>query len=170
MDDPPGVVEFCGRMRPRLVGALSLYCGDRGVAEELAQETLIRVWDRWAQVAAMAAPEAWTNRVAFNLANSLLRRRGAERRALARAKLRTDDRYDNPDTPARMAALAALAALPARQRTAILLRYYVDLSVTQAADVMGCAPGTVKALTHGAIATLRRSRILTDPEEVSGVV
>lgn len=45
-----GLAEFCRREHPRLVGALSLYCGDSDVAEELAQEALIRAADRerWA--------------------------------------------------------------------------------------------------------------------------
>ena len=50
MDDPAGVVGFCQRVRPRLVGTLGLLCGDRDVGEELAQETLARVWLRWGRV------------------------------------------------------------------------------------------------------------------------
>ena len=50
MDDPTGVVGFCQRVRPRLVGTLGLLCGDRDVGEELAQETLARVWLRWGRV------------------------------------------------------------------------------------------------------------------------
>lgn len=166
MGDPAGVVEFCQSMRPRLLGALSLYCGDRDLAEELTQDTLVRVWDRWAHVRQMDAPEAWTNRVAFNLANSFFRRRAAERRARARLQARAHDRYDDPDTAARLVSLAAVAALPPRQRSAVILRYYLDLSVAASADVMGCAPGTVKALAHGGIAALRRRGVLGDATEV----
>ena len=45
MDDPAGVVGFCQRVRPRLVGTLGLLCGDRAVGEELAQETLATDYD-----------------------------------------------------------------------------------------------------------------------------
>jgi RNA polymerase sigma-70 factor (ECF subfamily) len=66
---------------PRLVGALALHCGDRGTAEELAQEALARAWQRWTQVQQMQNPSAWIYRVAFNLATSWFRRRAAETRA-----------------------------------------------------------------------------------------
>ena len=72
------VGDFCREMHPRLVGALALHCGDRDVAEELAQETLARVWERWSSVRSMDSPEAWTFRVAFNLSNSRFRRNAAE--------------------------------------------------------------------------------------------
>jgi RNA polymerase sigma factor (sigma-70 family) len=49
----------------------------------------------------------------------------------------------------------ALARLPARQRRAVVLRYYADLSVEDTATAMGCPPGTVKTLCRRAIAALR---------------
>lgn len=99
MDDPTGVVGFCQRVRPRLVGTLSLLCGDGDVAEELAQETLARVWLRWARVRELDEPlaVAWTYRVAINLGNSWLRRRVAERRARARLVAREAGARLDPD-------------------------------------------------------------------------
>lgn len=47
MDDEAGAIEFCQRVRPRLVGTLSPLCGSAGVAEELAQEALARTWSNW---------------------------------------------------------------------------------------------------------------------------
>lgn len=76
-----GAAEFCQAVRTRLVGALTLACGDRGIAEELAQDTLVRVWERWP----LESPEGWTFRTGFNLASSWRRRRGAERRANRRS-------------------------------------------------------------------------------------
>ncbi len=70
-----------------------------------------------------------------------------------------------PDTATAVAVRAAVSALPPRQRAAILARYYLDLDVAASADLLGCQPGTVKALTHQAIASLRRAG-LTVPEEV----
>ena len=75
---------FCEALSRRLVGSLVLFCGDRMVAEELAQEALARALERWAQVSVMMSPEAWVYRTAFNLARSAHRRRAAERRALKR--------------------------------------------------------------------------------------
>jgi RNA polymerase sigma factor (sigma-70 family) len=52
---------------------------------------------------------------------------------------------------------AAVATLPSRQRAAVVLRYFNDLSVADTAEILGCAEGTVKALTSQAVANLRRS-------------
>lgn len=60
----------------------------------------------------------------------------------------------------RPALVAALAALPPRQRAAIVLRYFDDLSEAQCADALGCAPGTVKSQTSKALAKLRRNSVL----------
>jgi RNA polymerase sigma-70 factor (sigma-E family) len=152
---------FCARVRPNLVGALALHCGDRGVAEEVAQDALARTWERWTKVQRMPNPTAWTYRVAFNLATSWFRRRAAETRARQR---------DQPVEPAprdhaqAVAVRAAVAALPPRRRTAVVLRYYLDLSVADTAEVMGCSPGTVKALCAQATATLRSHPLLTEVE------
>jgi RNA polymerase sigma factor (sigma-70 family) len=115
---------FCARVRPRLVGALALHCGDRGAAEELAQEALARAWERWAQVRQMQNPSAWTYRVAFNLATSRFRRRAAESRARQRSMPVAPAL---PDHAQAVAVRAAVAALPPRRRTALVLRYYLDL-------------------------------------------
>ncbi len=71
---------FCRYEYPRLVGLLSLYCGDRSVAEDLAQATLARVWQHWDRVARLDAPGLWSRRVALNLANSWHRRQRLSRR------------------------------------------------------------------------------------------
>jgi RNA polymerase sigma factor (sigma-70 family) len=144
---------FCRELHPRLVGALALHCGDRDVAAELAQETLARVWERWSTVERHEAPEAWAFRVAFNLAASRYRRRAAERRAHARLGVSSTS-YEQ-DTADAVAVRAAVAGLPPRQRAALVLRYFVDLSVERTAEVLECRPGTVKSLTNQAIASLR---------------
>jgi DNA-directed RNA polymerase specialized sigma24 family protein len=67
--------ELCRRVHPRLVKTLALFCGEVAAAEDLAQEALVRAWDRWPAVSEMANPEGWVFRVAFNLATSRARRR-----------------------------------------------------------------------------------------------
>lgn len=147
-----GAVAFCERLRPRLLGVLTLQCGDAGVAEELTQETLAVVWDKWTRVQQMQSPEAWALRVGLNLSKTWIRRKVAERRALRRA----DRAPIHVLLPDRVDVRDGVARLPQRQRAAIVLRFYADLTVTETAQVMGCAPGTVKALTHQGIAALRR--------------
>ena len=156
-EDQPGLREFCRRMYPQLVGTLTIVCGDRGVAEELTQETLIRVWDRWEQVRLKESPEGWAHHVAMNLARSWFRRKIAERRANQRTGTRQDAAAAE-DVAGDLTLLAAVRALPPRQREVIALRYYAGLPVEQVATLMGCAQGTVKSLTSKAIDALRRER------------
>lgn len=148
------MTAFCQVEYPRLVMLLSLHTGERPVAEELAQDTLVRVHEHWDRVRAMDNPGGWAYAVGLNLARSWWRRRHAERRALARLGRPTLEAP--PEEPTDVVALrTAVAALPIRQRTAVLLRYFADLSVTETAGHMHCAEGTVKSLTSQAIATLR---------------
>lgn len=155
MAEPDGAAEFCRRAYPQLVGTMAVYCGDRGVAEELAQETLLRVWDRWERVRDLESPMGWAHRVALNLARSWFRRRAAERRALARHGAPPEQGPALPDDAEVLALRGAVRGLPPRQRAAVALRYYAGLSVAEAADVLGCAEGTVKSLTAKGVATLR---------------
>jgi len=149
--DPPGVVDLCRRLHPRLVRSLSLYCGNTWVAEELAQETLVRVWTNWRSVSGTRSPEPWAYRVAFNLANSWVRRRAAERRAERRLALVRATPVDGVTGGDEAGVLAAVAGLAPRQRAVVILRFYEDRSVAETAEILGCAPGTVKALTSQGI-------------------
>lgn len=122
---PDDLSAFCRREHPRLVGALSLYCGDPLLAQELAQETLVRVCQRWEQVRAKGSPAAWAHRVALNLAHSWYRRRAAERRALAHHGA------PQPVAPASaddIAVRAAVARLPHAEREVLVLRFYLSYS------------------------------------------
>ncbi len=149
--DTDDAIAFCTRVQPRLLGALTMQCRDAAVAEELTQETLAVIWDKWSRVQRMRSPEAWAMRIGFNMANSWIRRRVAERRALSRSHL-------VPvigELPDRLDVREAVGRLPRRQRAAVVLRYYADLSIADTATAMGCATGTVKALTHQGLAALR---------------
>jgi RNA polymerase sigma-70 factor (ECF subfamily) len=147
------VEQFCARVSPRLVGALVLECHDQSTAEDIAQEALARAWERWNEVSKMESPDGWVFRVAFNLVSSHHHRRSIARRVAA--KLDRDPVEHPEDVASRVALAEALRDLPDRQRQAIILRYYVQLSVKEAAKAMDCAEGTVKALCHQAVAGLR---------------
>lgn len=159
---PPDLTTFCREEEPRLIGALSLYTGDRYLAEELAQEALLAACRNWDRVRLMEAPGAWTHRAAMNLANSHFRRLRAERRALRRRD--HEDSYVSPDIATAVPVRDAVAGLPADQRAAIVLRYYVDLSAEQTGEVLGRSAEAVRALTHRAIVALRASGLQFDAE------
>lgn len=152
----PELETFCRDLYPELIGALTLYCGARDLAEDLAQEALLRACMAWDRVSAMANPQGWVFAAGFNLARTRTRRLFRQRRAYARAGAHSVG-TDEADPADLIAVRRAVADLPERQRRALVLRYYADLSVDDTASAMSCAPGTVKALTAQAIAGLRRS-------------
>lgn len=151
------IEQFYVSMRPRLVGFLGMYCGDAAVGEELAQEALARVWARWPKVRRLDSPQAWAYRVGLNLATSLLRRRVVAVRAHRRLTAEASVSPSEIDHALHLDVRRAVATLPRRQRAAVMLRFFADLSVEETADAMSCAPGTVKALTHQALARLRET-------------
>src|SRR5436190_23090799 len=79
--------EFYSAEYPRLVGVLTLYCGDGELANDLAQETMARACRDWSKVSVLDSPEGWVYRVGMNLAHSWLRRSFTGRRAMASAQV-----------------------------------------------------------------------------------
>lgn len=152
--DDADLEHFCAREHPRLFGLLHLYVGDRGVAEQLAQDALVRLCQHWPRVRSMDHPRAWLTRVALNGATSWSRRRAAERRALARHGPDAEVARP-PDTAGAIAVREALTRLPAAERQVVVLRFYGGLDVRTTASVVGRPEGTVKSITHRAVARLR---------------
>lgn len=150
---------FCAREYPRLVAALSLYV-QRHVAEEMAQEALLRACRHWPRVSRLESPGGWTWRVARNMATSHFRRALARRRAEQRLRAGTAVAERDPDGADIVTVRSALAELPERQRTAVVLRYAMDLSVQDTADRMQATPDAVRSLTKRGSAALRD--LLTD--------
>jgi RNA polymerase sigma-70 factor (sigma-E family) len=157
------LAQFCSDAHPRLVGALVHQLGDPWLAEEVAQEALIRVCSRWGQLRDYRDPTGWAFRVAVNLSRSQLRRRRAELRARARHGAPPSSHTD-PDAADRLVVRTALTALPDRQRELIVLRYFLRCSVEETASLTGATPGAVRTATHRAITALRA---MLDVEETA---
>jgi RNA polymerase sigma-70 factor (sigma-E family) len=132
-----------------------LMTGDVKDAEDLVQETFLRVARRWNRVRSMDHPAAYARRILINLVLD-----GAGRRSRQQAELGPEDvGIDAADESATRALrevddLAefrwALAQLPARQRAVLVLRYWEDLPVAEVADVLGCSAGTRSPAPHPA--------------------
>lgn len=152
--------EFCAREHPRLVAALTYRVGDPRVAEELAQEALLRACARWARVGKLDSPGAWTWHVARNLATSHRRRRRAEHRANQRHGIPAE--HLDPE-PGDRALAAAMRKLPSRQRDAVVLRHVLDLSVEETATRLRTSPDAVRSLTKRGVAALRADLSETGP-------
>lgn len=149
------------------MGALTLYCGDVGVAQELAQDTLVRCREKWERVASAARPGAYAHRIAINLANSRFRRRSAERRALRRVAGGADTAHHDPCGADGLAVRRAVSSLPPRQREVVVRRFFLDEEVAVVAAAMGIAPSSVRSATTRALEALRTTLdvLLPQPEE-----
>jgi RNA polymerase sigma factor (sigma-70 family) len=151
--DPLSLAEFCRAEWPRLVGSLGLYTNDALLAEDLAQETLARVTERWKKVSAADSPSAWAHRVAFNLAKSSFRRNAVRRRR--EPEVLIHDANSVPDLAVSISLREALRGLPDPQCRALVLRYFADLTIRETANVMRCPENTVKTHTRRGIQALR---------------
>ncbi len=139
--EPAAVVEaFISEDHPRVVRAIALYCGDPGAAEDAVQEALVRAWERLERGEDFHALDRWVVTVALNLVRS--RFRHLRREELVERVVEADG--TGPATEDSVDLARALRRLPDRQRASVVLHYYLDLSVDDAAAVMGVAPGTVK--------------------------
>lgn len=131
---------------------LRFFGRDHQMADEVAQETLTRAYERWSKVSRHPKPVAWTVDAAWKVSLELERKRGrnvpyhviqepavAEDRVLMHPLL-TD----------------ALRKLTARQRTVVMLRHYFGYDVRQAAELLGVSESKVKTATNEATTKLRR--------------
>jgi RNA polymerase sigma-70 factor (sigma-E family) len=130
-----------------------LLTGDWHEADELAQEAMARTYAAWGRVRQRERAAAYARRVLVNRYRSLARRARVEARHLLAD--RPQDRYE-PDFSGDGPLLwEALQRLPARQRSAIVLRFYLDLPEAEVARLLGVPQGTVKSWTHRGLTRLR---------------
>jgi len=119
--------------------------------DDVVQEALVRAWRRWSTYDPnRGEPLAWLLAIVADQG----RRRRVRRRGDV-TPLREGDLALAVVQPADLDLERAIGRLPSRLRTAIDLYYFVDLNIATVAEVMGCAPGTVKATLHQARARLR---------------
>jgi RNA polymerase sigma-70 factor (ECF subfamily) len=143
---------------PRVTAFAFVLTGDRGVAEELAQEAMLRAFRRWDRIGAYDRPGAWVRRVVANLASSARRRRSVEAVALVRSWGAIKDvelaghAGEHDDDLWRL-----VRGLPRRQRDAIALFYLEDWSVRDIARFMGCSEATARVHLHRARVSLARA-------------
>ncbi len=163
VDDEARLAELCEREHGRLVRLLTLYTGDPWLADELAQEALVRLCARWRrdEVRNVAA---WLNRVGVNLANSTFRRRAAARRAAVRHGASPTE-HRPPDTADAMAVREAVAALPARPREAVVLRYFEGWTTDEVGAHLGIGASSVRSLLSRAITQLREQGLVELPAD-----
>lgn len=142
---------FFRREHPRLLTLAVALVGDREIARELVQESLLRAFNSWPKVARLERPGGWTRRVLVNLCVDLHRRRGRERRALERSV--PVSTFESPDLTSAMF-WESVRRLPRLQRSVVVLHYVDDLSVMEVSEVLGVTSGSVKTSLSRARASL----------------
>jgi RNA polymerase sigma-70 factor (sigma-E family) len=130
-----------------------LLCGDWHRAEDLTQTAFAKLYAAWPRLRDPGAAEAYLRQTLTR--TYLDDNKRAWRRERATEPL-PDAPVAPPDQDDRLMLLGALAHVAPRQRACLVLRFYDDLSVESAADVLGCSTGTVKSNTARGLDTLRR--------------
>jgi RNA polymerase sigma-70 factor, ECF subfamily len=139
--DEMAVRAFLANDYRRVVAAVTLVCADAANAEDAVQEALKRAWERGRSGEVIDRPTAWVAVVAMNLARSGLRRRLAERKAMDRLSTPLGSDPPSADT---IDVVRAIRTLPKRQRQAIVLHYFVEMTIPEIAMALGISEGTVK--------------------------
>jgi RNA polymerase sigma-70 factor (sigma-E family) len=129
--------------------------GDLEMAQDLVHDSFVRVAGRLAHLRRPDAFHAYLRRTIVNLFTSQLRRRRLERAHLARERSSAKRVHVDDDAALRDELWRGLASLPERQRVAIVLRYYEDLSEQQTAEILRCSVRSVNQLVVRGMATLR---------------
>ena len=144
----------------RLVGLASLLVDDQQSAEDVVQEAFAGLYRRWRQLRDPNAAVAYLNRAVVNGSRDSLRRRRRAGRATARLEPRSEElesaerevvQHQDADLM-----WAAVTSLPQRQRQVLVLRYYLDQSEAEIAEMLDISSGSVKTHASRGIAALAR--------------
>lgn len=153
--------EYVAGRSAALLRTAYLLTGDRSDAEDLLQTALAKTFLAWGRIREPVNVDAYVRRVMVNSRTSLWRRRRVDEYATADLpELPGPDR--TADLDLHDALWQALGRLSRRQRAAVVLRYYEDLTETETADALGVAVGTVKSTVSRALSQLREDAGLRD--------
>jgi RNA polymerase sigma factor (sigma-70 family) len=151
--------EFFDLEQKHLLRVLWIVTGNLEEAEDIAQESFLRVWERWSTVSAMDSPAGYLHRTAMNLFRNRYRRaRLAVRKAVGVAP--TVDAFGAVDD--RVTVANALAKLTPKQRAAVVLTDLLGYPAEEAARMLGVRGSTIRSLSSTARAAMRDTEELAD--------
>ena len=154
-----------------MYGAAKLILRDQGRAEDAVQEALLLAWRHVAAIRDPDAWDAWLYRLTVRACYRLARAGGHGQ--VVELDVRADRVSPAPDFTRTIAErdrlMAALAGLPLDQRAVIVLHFYLDLPLTQAAAVLDVPAGTAKSRLHRGLEALRTS-LGDDPDRVASAM
>ena len=148
--------EYVGAHADQVRFTAFLLCGDWHEAEDLAQTAFVRLYVAWERIDRSEPINSYVRRTVTRA--YLNRRRGLWRRLERLTSTPPDPASPAPppDPERRMLVMAALAQVPRRQRAALVLRYWEDLSLAETADILGCSIGNVKSQCARGLQRLRK--------------
>lgn len=152
------LAELYGRHADDAVRLAYFLTGDRDAAEDVAQDAFVRLFGRFHDLRSADSFEIYLRRTIVNLARDRFRRLKVERDHAARATATTGEQAQTGRVDDRDLLRRDLQRLPYRQRAALVLRFYAELTEQQTADVLECTIPAVKSLVKRAMATLRGER------------
>lgn len=150
-----GLQDLYVRHAPAALRLAYFLSGDREEAQDLVQDAFVRVAGRFRYLRQPDEFDSYLRRTIVNLHTSKLRRLKVERSSLAREAALPRQVATEGGDGVRNEMWHAILGLPPRQRAAIVLRYYEDLSEQQAAEVLRCSVGALNQLVVRATASLR---------------
>ena len=152
--DTAAFSEFVEARSHALLRTAYLMVGDHQLAQDLLQEALIKTLIAWPKLRDPAKVDAYVRRTVVTTAITWRRRRSFhERPVQPMPEVSGVDQVEALAT--HQVLVAQLRQLSPRQRAAIVLRYYEDLTESQTADVMGCSVGAVKSHVSVGLSRLR---------------
>jgi RNA polymerase sigma-70 factor (sigma-E family) len=152
--DVSAFAEFVAARSHALLRTAYFVVGDHQLAQDLLQEALVKTYVAWPRLRDTTKAEAYVRRTIVTTAISWRRRRSFHEPPVPRLPDAVNsDESERLDTQGVL--WKQVCGLPPRQRTALVLRYYEDLSEAETAELMGCSVGTVKSQVSVALKKLR---------------
>jgi len=150
MDRDREFERFCESQWPALVRALAWASGADVTAEDLAQETMVRVYENWDRVRGLERPEGWMYQVGLNLSRSRWRLRKRRLPDAGRDLVRFDD-----DVVEQVMLRRAVAGLSPALRDVLIMRHVVGWTPTEVAAHLGVSEEAVRVRAHRAAKAVR---------------
>jgi RNA polymerase sigma-70 factor (sigma-E family) len=152
---PSRIEELYRASSPRAYRVAYLLTGDSEVAADLTHDAFVKVISRFSHIRKPDAVDAYLYRTVVNLANGYFRRRRLERRYAQAHPVKELTPSHASTADERNDLWVKLQSLPVRQRSALVLRFYEDLSEEQTADILGVSARAVNALVSRGLQQLR---------------
>lgn len=146
-------VEFVEAHAVGLRRTAFLLCGDWHRAEDLVQVSLMKLFRAWSRVGRIGSPLGYARQILTRTAIDEARRLWRRERPTNPVP---DTAAGGQDADITLDLRRAMAVLPARQRAAVVLRYWEDLPISEVARLLGCSEGTVKSQSAKGLAALRQ--------------